>query len=85
MKHTGANFNALCIHTLMVILYMPFSFRPFCKFVFVEICRDWICYFCMTDTLVSSKCFVCFFICLAIVSIILVSFLCNIHCHAPEK
>ena len=49
----------LCIHTLMGFLDMPFSFWPFFFFlnlIFVDICRDWICYFCMIDTLISSNC-----------------------------
>lgn len=49
----------LCIHTLMGFLDMPFSFWPFFFFffnlIFVDICRDWICYFCMIDTLISSN------------------------------
>ena len=81
----------LCIHTLMGFLDMPFSFWPFFFFffnlIFVDICCDWICYFCMIDTLISSN------FSLSASSFAWQScpssshdfFLCNILWNAPEK
>ena len=60
MRRTGANFNALYTHPdgflgYAIFFLALFFFFFFFNLIFVDICRDWICYFCMIDTLISSN------------------------------